>query len=210
MKIYCDNINNSSLKLAFIHTSQFFKNTNSVCKGSLVKVKKFHMNAIPAGLGLNVNSILSPIFNNIMDRTIAAGIPQYLESFSSEFFFGKYQEIEDKMPKVLTLEDLSFGFTLWLCACGMSISMFIFECLREFLALIGLLYNLIKNMPQNSHIQASYQTNLSLQLSVMPIESSSSYNPQCALKRKSRRKQSNLKLGNASENFKQTVKPTNV
>ncbi|KAL7013040.1 hypothetical protein ACKWTF_015167 [Chironomus riparius] len=102
-----------------------------------------------------MNSILHPIFIDVMDRMIASGVLQYLETFSSEALFGKYQEVEDNLPKVFALDDLSFGFILWIYACGLSISVFLFECLKEVLGLICLLLNLVKSMP-HAYLHASH------------------------------------------------------
>lgn len=105
------------------------------------------MNAIPAALNMNTNSILHKIFSKVMDRIISAGIPQYLES-KADLFFGTYQEFKKKIPKVLSLDDLSFGFILWMYACAISIFGFLIECSRDYLGLFCLMYNLMQNLMQ--------------------------------------------------------------
>jgi len=61
--------------------------------------------------------------------------------------FKKYEPVIDSGPKVLTIDDLSFGFVLWLCACGISAAGFVLEIfvfqlrkvLRTFIGLWGIL-----------------------------------------------------------------------
>ena len=100
---------------------------SSICKGSLIPVKNFHMNAISGGLGMVKNSILYPIFDDVMRNLIPSGIPQYLPIYHSKLLFGGYEESDEKLPKVLSLDDLAFGFILWLIACGISITAFTVE-----------------------------------------------------------------------------------
>ena len=103
--------------------------TSSLCKGSLVPVKNFHMNAISGGIGMLKNSIFYPIFDEVIKNLIPSGIPQYLPIFHLEMLFGTYKEVSDNTPKVLNLHDLAFGFMLWLGACSISVAAFSCEML---------------------------------------------------------------------------------
>lgn len=103
--------------------------TSSLCKGSLIPVKNFHMNAISGGIGMLKNSILYPIFDEIIKYLIPSGIPQYLPIFHLEMLLGTYKEVSENTPKVLNLNDLAFGFLLWLVACSISIAAFACEML---------------------------------------------------------------------------------
>jgi len=109
---------------------------NSICNGSLTPVKNFQMNAVPCTFGMVKHSILYPYFEEIMDKLIPSGIPQYLPDFHALLMYGNYETINEKMPKVLTLNDLSFGFILWMIACGMSMIGFVGEILIFYLSRI--------------------------------------------------------------------------
>ena len=129
--LYCENIGKSSKKLAFLNTKIFFDSANSFCQGSLVPVKNVHINVIPAGLSMNKYSFLQPLFNEVMDRIVTAGIPQHFTNFYDDLLFARFHESQEKLPKILTLHDLAFGFILWMIACGISIAGFIVEILSS-------------------------------------------------------------------------------
>ncbi|KAL7013033.1 hypothetical protein ACKWTF_015163 [Chironomus riparius] len=132
---------------------------SSNCNGTLMPVKGFQMNSLAAGLGMARNSFLWPIFDDVINKLIPSGILQYLLELYAYFMYEKYDWSPKKYPKVLTFDDLSFGFVLWLTACGMSVLGFLIEhssqlvhegCkalvleLKNFVGLLFLLY-LIKN-----------------------------------------------------------------
>ena len=129
IKFYCANINNSLAKLAFFVSPQFFTTANSICKGSLIQVKNFHMNTLSGFLTFRRFLFLEPLLGEVMERIVTAGIPQYFDKFYTDSFLRKYEEINENSPKVLTLDDLFFGFSLWLSACGISIVGFLLEIL---------------------------------------------------------------------------------
>jgi len=89
------------------------------------------MHAIPGGLGMFRNSILYPIFDKAMKILIPSGIPQYLPEFHENLFLTRYHDLSVKMPRILKLDDLAFGFILWLIACGISIAGFVVELLSQ-------------------------------------------------------------------------------
>jgi hypothetical protein len=68
----------------------------------------------------------------VVRDTIPAGIPQYFQKQYleglSKINKGNLTKIESgKRPKVFAVDDLSFGFVIWLIACSISISVFISE-----------------------------------------------------------------------------------
>lgn len=131
---------------------------SSICDGSLTCVKNFHMNAIPGAFGMHRNSILYPIFEDVMRKLIPSGIPQYLPDFHSFLLHGKFVNLDENEPKVLSYDDLSFGFVLWLFACGVSIIGFFIEFLvgkfwnffSEFVVLASVL-QMVKCTSSKSH-----------------------------------------------------------
>ena len=73
------------------------------------------------------SSFLCEFINDILWKLIPAGIPQHLIDYHTLNLHKKYEPFNDLSPKVLTIVDLSFGFILWLVACGFSIVGFFFE-----------------------------------------------------------------------------------
>lgn len=74
------------------------------------------------------NHFLFEALEEVLQLSIPFGIPQHNhEKFDKPF------EIEisatNNEPKILTIEDLSFGYVLWLIACAVSISGFLIEIL---------------------------------------------------------------------------------
>ena len=89
------------------------------------------------------NSFIYEILYEVLEKTFPFGIPQNLIKFHNSVIFQKYEPIDDNSPKVLTLNDLGFGFVLWLGACGISIVGFMLEIFRirvaeQLKSLIGL------------------------------------------------------------------------
>lgn len=68
--------------------------------------------------------------NKLLERILPAGIPKYLLDYHMWMLFKKYEGFIDNSPKVLTINDLCFGFVLWLGACGLSIVAFMLEIVR--------------------------------------------------------------------------------
>lgn len=93
---------------------------NWVCKDSGIKLRKFRQESTLLALSTFKHSILYDILHDVLEKTIPAGIPQYLEKYSIDVLFSKYEPYVDEEPKVLTLNDLGFGFVVWLVACGIS------------------------------------------------------------------------------------------
>lgn len=155
--LYCDNIDKSSAKLAFFQSEKFFETANIFCKGSLFPLRNIFINALPTALTVKKHSILESIFYDVMPRFVSSGIPQYLYEFHADLFHIGYLEFNEKLPKILTLDDLAFGFNLWLLACCLSTIGFICEvfkkkftkALKDFIGLFYLLKYLKEGVSRN-------------------------------------------------------------
>ncbi|CAG9807144.1 unnamed protein product [Chironomus riparius] len=129
-KNYCVSINRVHPKLAYLMPIMNMLSASSFCGGFLTSVKHFEMTSCLGGLGMVRNSILYPIFDKVMNKLVPSGIPLYLFKYYKEFLYGVYQESKENMPKILTFDDLEFGFIMWLTACGISLAAFATEILR--------------------------------------------------------------------------------
>jgi hypothetical protein len=128
--IYCDNYDKVNAKLAFFFEEIEFNAMNSFCGGAAIKMKKFFK-----GIGLSSflterNSFVHEMLNEFLDATIPAGIPQYLLDYHMNLLYKKYEPNVDNEPKILTVDDLAFGFVLWAAACGCAFLSFCFELLK--------------------------------------------------------------------------------
>jgi hypothetical protein len=79
-----------------------------------------------------------------MKRIVPAGIPQHFWKQEQEMKHKIKFENEDN-KKVLSLEDLEYGFVMWIVACAISTAVFLDEFLRPKLkkfvrASVGLFY----------------------------------------------------------------------
>jgi hypothetical protein len=123
---YCTQIDNSSAKLAFylgereMKVHKIFNN----CWGI-----RFDQNLKKWSLGFLFlkNDIYHELVDHILQRILTAGIIQHSIEYHGYFLFPEEKEIDSKDPKVLALSDLSFGFNIWLIACGVSISVLFCE-----------------------------------------------------------------------------------
>lgn len=83
---------------------------------------------------------MSNFVNDVFARLIEAGIPQLYNRRLFDLF---PHHFEDEDPKVFTVADLSFGFEIWLIACGISTCAFLLEVLtfwvRELMGRIALI-----------------------------------------------------------------------
>jgi hypothetical protein len=126
---YCQNLGNSSAKLAFFIEDIQYSSFNALCRGAALTLKNFTHHTYVAGLFTSQNSFIFYPINKILEKIIPAGIPQHLYDLHLLMMFKKYEPVLNSGPKVLTVDDLSFGFVLWLGACGISVAGFVFEIL---------------------------------------------------------------------------------
>ncbi|KAL7011987.1 hypothetical protein ACKWTF_014551 [Chironomus riparius] len=73
------------------------------------------------------NSLIFEILNKLMERIVPAGIPQYLNKYHESNVYRTFYPIIDIDPKVLTLQNLEYGFVLWIGSCGISAIGFLME-----------------------------------------------------------------------------------
>ncbi|KAL7013034.1 hypothetical protein ACKWTF_015164 [Chironomus riparius] len=131
-QLYCNSVLDPALKHAFLMPISNESPMSSTCSGSLIQVQNFHLNAIPAGLGMLRNSILYPLFDEVVEMLIPSGILQFLPEFYFYLLHGNNHWISVQRPRILNLDDLSFLFILWISSCGFSSIVFVAEIIRYF------------------------------------------------------------------------------
>lgn len=117
------------------------------------------------GLSMQRNSFLYQLSEKIMRDLITGGIPLNLVKFY-HLILARAKLPAPEGPKVLNIEDLRYGFTIWLIACGIAVFTFFAELLivkillkfknlikREFLNLVGLFlfWKLLRNYLRTRH-----------------------------------------------------------
>ncbi|KAG5683283.1 hypothetical protein PVAND_012572 [Polypedilum vanderplanki] len=78
-------------------------------------------------LSMGINNFYSHEFYKLLSKLMPSGIPYHFTKMHKEIYFKLVNEKEEKEPKVLTLDDLDFGFFIWFPFIGISIIVFILE-----------------------------------------------------------------------------------
>ena len=143
IQTYCNNFDQSDAKLAFFLEYVQYVMLNSVCKGAAVQLKNFRSNSQLSVLYTGKNSFIYNTLNELLEKVVPAGIPQYLVNYHEANLYGKYESFVRYGPTVLTYEDLAHGFMVWLGACGVSFIGFLleliwFHAVEYFRKLLGL------------------------------------------------------------------------
>lgn len=84
------------------------------------------------GLSMASNSFLFEQTEDILQNLIAGGIPHHLFNYYISYLNRRQAPILSG-PKVLNIDDLSYGFIIWLVACSFAVLMFILEVFVTFL-----------------------------------------------------------------------------
>lgn len=127
-------------KIAFYVDESDVKRLNAACMCSNKLIDDIFTSQ--TSFRMQNSHYLYDIIEDTLQHIIPFGIPKHFSEYHKWFLYGRYDELIDSGPKVLTLEVLSFGFVLWLCACAISFVEFCFELVdikmrRHFRTLIG-------------------------------------------------------------------------
>ncbi|KAG5670248.1 hypothetical protein PVAND_000525 [Polypedilum vanderplanki] len=137
-------------KFAFLVDSDFHAYLNTTFCQSLTKMENEKLTKMTSYF-MFVNNILLHELNDIINRLVPTGIAQHLSDFGLWSLFRPIAEEFRDPRRILSLNDLEFGFVLWLIACLISLVCFIFEIsyvktkplLKKLIGLIGF-YRLLR------------------------------------------------------------------
>jgi hypothetical protein len=87
-----------------------------------------------AGIGMQMNHFMFEHVAKVTDRLLEAGILKNWYDWHNKMLYGMWKIDFENGPKVLTVESLSFGFVMWLGACGVSFAAFVGENLWFFVS----------------------------------------------------------------------------
>jgi hypothetical protein len=100
-----------------------FQKSHAIMKGSKLTVEV----VIPVSRN---HFILDPL-NHVISRFTPAGIPKYLADYGRWFYHCPLPEEDTDTRRILSLDDLDFGFVLFLAAAGFSLLVFFGELLWQ-------------------------------------------------------------------------------
>lgn len=136
----------SSLKAAIMTTEndmKFYKTGYTDVPATLKEV----ISLVGFSICVPKNNFFTVMNQKVMNALISGGIPQYLIDFYTNFEL-RPMLIPRKDPKVFDIDDLMFGFIIWLVACLISITAFLIELIVFYVTnFIGLIWfkNLLKS-----------------------------------------------------------------
>lgn len=116
---------NPTLKIAFLmttpHRGYIISKTNHEPIDLHQKLITFN-----CGFEFTIGNFFYELTGGVMERIVEAGIPEHLLKFHNRILY-KRKSKKKVMPQILTVNDLSFGFIIWLVACGISFLILIIE-----------------------------------------------------------------------------------
>lgn len=121
--VFNTQIENFSAKLAF------FMYQNPEFKGIQLKETFF---SSTAGISIERNSFLYNAINDALQWLITGGIAQFIFNFYIEDYFPEKPK-PPKEPKILAIDDLSYGFIIWLIASLITIFIFLVEIFVKYI-----------------------------------------------------------------------------
>ncbi|KAG5669302.1 hypothetical protein PVAND_017190 [Polypedilum vanderplanki] len=130
-------------KTAFFINDNNHKQFNGIFGKTLETIKNERISkSITASMGKN-NLIIYEL-NKLLNQLIPSGIPKYLSDYGFWLKFRPRDEVIVDTKKILSLNDLEFGFVIWLVSISIAILVFVVEILRflsrkYFRKLIGLI-----------------------------------------------------------------------
>lgn len=116
-------------KLVMIESSKTYRILKSLLRDCPEAMKKETILIRRFGTSNYKNNFMFYLTEEVTQILVQAGIPQYLREFVADFYFPWRQEVIG--PKVFGIEDLDFGFEIWLAACAVAIAVFIVEILSH-------------------------------------------------------------------------------
>jgi hypothetical protein len=117
------------IKVAFFHLESYFKDKmyefrQSGSRNFLFLKQK--LMSVPIAMAVDDNYVFFEVFDNTVQWMIAGGIVDWAKNIDIQ---NKYRPLPEEIasPKMLTFDDLSHGFAIYLGFCGVSLISFLVE-----------------------------------------------------------------------------------
>lgn len=114
-------------KFAFIYTRDELLVMKTAFNANLNIMKKQKFVTSFHYIGTINTNFMTQLTLDVFTRVIETGIFQFFEKSFQDSFPPYKNEIKE--PKVFSIDDLKFGFIIWIFACGLSTLIFIIEIL---------------------------------------------------------------------------------
>lgn len=115
------------------------------------KILKQSLLTYQNGISMLQNHFLFAATEEVVQRLIPMGIIQHSYEFHNWICLRPIVEPDENDPIVLTMDELEFGFIMWLAVCGLAVVGFIVEIIAfrlQNLVGIGLMARLVAKRPQ--------------------------------------------------------------
>lgn len=127
-EFFVENIEDSSKKLAFMF-EDFYVNYKTKKLGiEPNRIKKRLMNS-NNGISMNPNNFLFHLLSDSIFDLNSGGFPQFLKQLYLHYHLLDSKSPILRGPQVMTVDDLNYGFTIWIIASGVSVLGFFVEFL---------------------------------------------------------------------------------
>lgn len=154
-------LSSASERSAYLNTHKAQTAIKSNFKDPPKRMENVKLGTYHFGVGHMKNNFIFSITDQVMSRLIDTGIPQYFLNYIETVELRPVAP-EESEPKVFEVEDLGFGFYVWLVFCALSILVFVGELMVfYFWQLIGLVA-LIKILCKNTNVALGCALDLSL------------------------------------------------
>ncbi|KAL7012205.1 hypothetical protein ACKWTF_014687 [Chironomus riparius] len=120
---------NSTARIAFFIPDDSLVIFREKCN-CLPKVLKQTLLTYQNGIAMLKNNFLFKQTEEVVQRFIEMGIMQHLYEYHVWVCNRPVIAIDENKPKILTMDDLEFGFTIWIAVICASILGFLFEIVR--------------------------------------------------------------------------------
>lgn len=120
----------SSSKVAIAVTKKDFRILKTTLKHA-PKLLKQETYTYMFGIGVYKHNFMFKLTYEVMEKLIQTGIHRYFMKYIMDYYF--YDRIEERGPQVFSIDDLHFGFVIWLAACGVAVGAFGCEVLWYYL-----------------------------------------------------------------------------
>ncbi|KAG5668298.1 hypothetical protein PVAND_016245 [Polypedilum vanderplanki] len=126
IRVYCQYIGDKATKTAIVTDERFDMMIKFFCKEEILRIKETVF-TVNVGYGLVSFHYLYDSIESTIQWLLQAGIPQFWYELNHWHIYKRIY-IPSSPPKdVLTLNDLNYGFNIWLIACAISIFQFFIE-----------------------------------------------------------------------------------
>ncbi|KAG5673137.1 hypothetical protein PVAND_003208 [Polypedilum vanderplanki] len=151
-KLMCSKFFNHNTRSALFSSTGLSLRINLLCRREPLRLEQIYQRSA-VGIATLTNRFCSELLFDTLELIIPTGITNFWYDWHLWYKYKRYVvEIEPKLPQILTLNDLSFGFVIWLIACGICTICFFIElivyyskiALRNYAGLT-FLFNILKN-----------------------------------------------------------------